>query len=98
MDISSKIPAIQPSPKVKPTQKDATPAARPSAPQGDRVELSAQAKEMQAARAAIQRMPEVDLEKVRQIKDKLKAGQYRVDGRKAAAQMVTESLLGEEKK
>ena len=59
----------------------------------DRVELSSQAREIQSARKAIDRMPEVDAAKVSEIKARLQNGTYTVDGRHAAARMLEESLL-----
>lgn len=95
MEISNKVPPIQNSPYIEQTHKAArNKSAGPAAP-GDRVALSAKAKEMQAAREAIGKMDDVDHEKVAGIKAQLKAGTYKVDAEKIAEKMIEESLLKE---
>jgi negative regulator of flagellin synthesis FlgM len=75
----------------KPLEKtQTTPVAK-----GDRVELSAQARELQAAREAIAKMDSVDHEKIARIKAQIAAGTYKVDAAKIASKMIEESLLGE---
>jgi negative regulator of flagellin synthesis FlgM len=95
MEISSKIPPVQNTAYIKSSKKTAEikPAGGPAG--ADRVELSAKAKELQAAREAIAKMDEVDHEKVARIKAQLKAGTYKVDADKIAARMIEESLLKE---
>lgn len=99
MDISNKIPSIHRTIKgPSPQAKEKTTRPSQPVPQGDRVVLSEQAREMQAARQTIRQIPEVDLEKVAKIKAQLKEGRYQVDARKTAAKMMVESLLdGQEK-
>jgi negative regulator of flagellin synthesis FlgM len=70
--------------------KQTSPAAK-----GDRVELSAKARELQAAREAIQEMDDVDHEKVAKIKARIEAGTYKVDADKIAGKMIEESLLSD---
>lgn len=100
MNISDKVTLQQPSviKSVQPAQKAAqrikTTAQTPPA-QGDRVKISDQAREMQAARQAVAQMPEVDEEKVARIKAQVQNGTYKVDGRKVADNMLAESLLGD---
>lgn len=99
MEISSKIPSVHRTPEGQPPSgrvKTTTPVQ--PAPKGDRVQLSTQAKEMLAARQAIQRMPDVDLEKVADIKAQLKDGRYQADARKIASKMMMESLLNDTEK
>jgi flagellar biosynthesis anti-sigma factor FlgM len=93
MEISGKIPPLDKTPYVKQASK---PVEKPDgAPlvKGDRVELTAQARELQAAREAIAKMDDVDLEKVARIKAQIKAGTYKVDAVKAAEKMIEEALL-----
>ena len=99
MNITDKVTIGQPAgvQSVKPIQKPepVEKAAPQSQPRGDRVQISAQAREMQAAREAVARMPDVDAEKVARIKARLQDGTYKVDGGKVAGKMLTESLIGE---
>lgn len=80
---------MQPTGKTQ-ANKQTSPAAK-----GDRVELSAKAKELQAAREAIQKMDDVDHEKVARIKARIEAGTYKVDADKIAGKMIEDSLLGD---
>jgi negative regulator of flagellin synthesis FlgM len=96
VEISNKIDPIQRTPDLAATQvKDKAAKSAPSVGQGDRVALSAQAREMQAARQAIRQMPEVDAEKVAKVRAQLKEGTYVVDSKKIAAKMVAEALLND---
>lgn len=97
MNISDKVTLQQPSviKNVQPSQK-AAPAQKPAGQppvRGDRVQISEQAREMQEARQAVARMPDVDAEKVARIKARIQDGSYKVDGRKVADKMLAESLL-----
>lgn len=60
---------------------------------GDRVALSTRARELRAAQKAVGQMPDVDLDKVADIKARIQAGTYRVDASKAAANILAEALL-----
>ncbi len=95
MEISNKVPPVQNTAYVNRTAKTAE--AKPEGPvaEGDRVELSARAKELQAARDAIQKMDDVDHAKVARIKAQIEAGTYEVDADKIAGKMIEESLLKE---
>ena len=96
MEISNKIVPIQRTPDAPATQvKDKAAKSAPLVAQGDRVALSAKAREMQAARQAIRQMPEVDAEKVAKVRAQLKEGTYVVDSKKIAAKMVAEALLND---
>lgn len=99
MDISGKVPApktasIQ---SIQPTAKPGRPAraADETQPAGDRVSLSAQARELAAARQAIKAMPEVRADKVAEVKARLENGTYAVDADDIAAKMLTESLIND---
>jgi negative regulator of flagellin synthesis FlgM len=93
MDISGKIPPLD---KTAHVHRAAKPAAKPAAAptaKGDRVEISARARELQAAREAIAKMDDVDKAKVARIKARIKAGTYQVDAEKIAGKMIDESFL-----
>ncbi len=96
MEISGKVPPAQSKADVQglePAQKAKSKTTKVAGVKGDRVELSAKAKEMQAAREALKQMPDTDDEKVALIKKQLKDGTYKVDSKKIASKMVDESLL-----
>lgn len=92
MEISNKVPPVKSTPYVKEAAK--TSAAGGTAPtaKGDKVELSAKAQELQAAREAIRKMDDVDHAKVAEIKSQIEAGTYKVDADKIAGKMLEESL------
>jgi negative regulator of flagellin synthesis FlgM len=93
MEISGKVPPLARTSYVqssaKPVEKtQAAPVAR-----GDRVELSPQARELQAARESLAKMDAMDHEKVARIKAQIASGTYRVDAARIASKMIEESLL-----
>jgi negative regulator of flagellin synthesis FlgM len=95
MEIHGKLPAAYIHRIAKQGQADqkvANEQPRPVSGSADRVTLSAHVREMQAARKAIQQLPDVDMEKVANIKAQLNAGKYRIDAKRAAAGMLAESL------
>jgi len=57
------------------------------------MKLSTTAKDIQQLRDAINRLPDIREDKVRELKDKVERGIYEVDGQKIAEKMVVESLL-----
>jgi len=63
--------------------------------EGDKVELSAEAKQIQAAGKLIESMPEIREEKVAHIRNQLKTGAYQIDAGKIAAAMLKEALSDE---
>jgi negative regulator of flagellin synthesis FlgM len=101
MDISGKLPSILPAAHVNKSGAaktaalqrsiEAQPSRSPAA--GDRVSLSPQVRELQAARAAAAAMPEIREEKVAAIRAQIEAGTYVVDGEKVAGKMIEEALL-----
>jgi negative regulator of flagellin synthesis FlgM len=95
MEISNKVPPVQSTAYVQPSDKTQAYAGTSPAAKGDRVELSAGAKELGAARQAIQKMDDVDHEKVASIKARIAAGTYKVDAEKTAGNMIEEALLGD---
>lgn len=58
----------------------------------DKVDLSAEGKEIQALRQKIAQLPEVREEKVAQLRAALQAGTYKVSAREIAEKMVDRSL------
>jgi negative regulator of flagellin synthesis FlgM len=62
---------------------------------GDKVELSDQAKQIQAATRLINAMPDVREDLVAQIREKISSGTYRIDPGKIAAAMLKEALFDE---
>jgi negative regulator of flagellin synthesis FlgM len=93
MEISDKVPPLAKTPYVKQAAKPVEKPAAAQVAKTDRVELSARAKELLAAREAIAGMDDVDHEKVARIKAQIEAGTYKVDAGKIADKMVDESLL-----
>ena len=93
MEITGKVPPLAKTPYVKQSAKQTEKQAAAPAAKGDRVALSSQARELQAARDAVARMDAVDHEKVARIKDQIAAGTYKVDAGRIADKMVDESLL-----
>lgn len=94
MEISNKIPPVASKGVLKPVEKTPDKATEPVA-KADRVTLSERARELKAAQEAIERMGDVDEEKVAKIKAQIKAGTYKVDTEKAAGNMLAESLLND---
>jgi negative regulator of flagellin synthesis FlgM len=93
MEISNKVPPLDKTPYVKQAAKPVEKPVVSHVAKADRVELSAQAKEIQAARKVVAGMDDVDLEKVARIKAQIEAGTYKVDAGKIADKMIDESLL-----
>lgn len=99
MEVPNNIGPIQRTPGATAVQaKDKTVKAVPAGVQGDRVALSARARELTAARQAIRQMPEVDVQKVASVRAQLQEGTYKVDPQKIAAKMVAEALLNDPEK
>lgn len=63
-----------------------------TAPQGDRVVLSGRSKTADQAREVVAKTPEVRLERVEVLKEKMDRGEYHVDSEKVAAKLVEEHL------
>ncbi len=95
MEISGKIPPLEKTPYVKQAARAVQSPATGPVGKADRVELSAKAKELQAAREAIAQMDDMDHDKVARIKAQIEAGTYKVDAKKTADKMIDESLLND---
>lgn len=95
MEISNKVPPVQNTSYVKEASKTSKVNSTGATAKGDKVELSAKAQELHAAREAIKHMADVDHAKVAEIKAQIEAGTYKVDAEKIAGKMLEESLLKE---
>lgn len=82
--------AGSPSPDAEQQQKA---EAAPTGHQGDRVELSGQAKEAQQAMAALKEMPEIRTDLVDEIQTEVDKGSYKVDAEKTAGHMLDEAFM-----
>lgn len=63
---------------------------------GDQVHLSPRAREYQKARHVLSTLPDIDTDKVREIKDRLQTGRYHIDADKIAERMLQASFDGDE--
>jgi negative regulator of flagellin synthesis FlgM len=61
----------------------------------DEVVLSPEAKQIQKAKELIDSLPDIREEKVAEIRARIEAGEYQIDGEKIASKMIEESLLNE---
>ena len=61
--------------------------------QEEKVSLSSAAKDIQQAEKAIEELPDVREEKVRELQDRIETGRYEVSGEKIAGKMISESVL-----
>lgn len=95
MEISGKLPPPHQTAYADPNAAKVDQQASAKVARGDRVELSPQARELQAARRAVAAMDDVDHAKVARIKAQIAAGDYEVDALKTAGKMIEESLLGD---
>jgi negative regulator of flagellin synthesis FlgM len=93
MEISGKVPPLSKTPYVQSSAKPVKKTETAPVAKGDRVILSAEARELQAAREALAKMDAVDHQKVARIKAQIAAGTYKVDAAKIADKMIEESLL-----
>lgn len=59
----------------------------------EKVTLSSAARDIQQAEKAIEKLPDVREEKVRELQDQIETGRYDVNGEKIAEKMLSESLL-----
>ncbi|MBW2663531.1 MAG: flagellar biosynthesis anti-sigma factor FlgM [Deltaproteobacteria bacterium] len=61
--------------------------------QEEKVSLSSAARDIQQAKKAIEKLPDVREEKVRELRDQIETGSYDVSGEKIAEKMINESTL-----
>ena len=76
--------------KVKPEPEK---QAADSVVQEEKVSLSSAARDIQQAEKAIEELPDVREEKVRELQDQIETGRYDVSGEKIAGKMLGESIL-----
>lgn len=74
------------------TQRVDKAGATGAAQRADKVELSRESREVQAAYKAIAATPDVRADIVAEIKARLDAGQYNISGREVAQKMLARSL------
>jgi negative regulator of flagellin synthesis FlgM len=60
---------------------------------GESVHLSERAKQLQQAQKELEKIPEVRLERVNEIKEQIAAGTYEINSRKVAEKIMYESLI-----
>lgn len=87
------IQGIQQYQKTEKVQDEASPKVGGSAAPEEKVNLSTKARDIQQLRDAVNQLPDVREDKVRELKDKVDKGAYDVNGQKIADKMVSESLL-----
>ena len=59
----------------------------------EKVSLSSAARDIQQAEKAIEKLPDVREEKVRELQDQIETRKYDVNGEKIAEKMLSESIL-----
>ena len=64
----------------------------PPGKSNDRVSLSPQARELKEAQRLLADMPDVREDKVREIKQRIEEGHYRIESETIAAQMIREAF------
>jgi len=61
----------------------------------DEVVLSPEAKQIQKAKELIDALPDIREDRVAEIRARIEAGEYQIDGEKIASKIIEESLLNE---
>jgi negative regulator of flagellin synthesis FlgM len=64
------------------------PAAKPAEPARDVVEISSQAKVMKSLEAKLKELPDVDLNRVEELKSAISEGRYNIDAQSIADRML----------
>ena len=85
--------ALQQYQKVDKVQNESNQKVNGSAAPEEKVNLSTKARDIQQLQNAVNRLPDVREEKVRDLKDQVDKGTYAVNGQKIAEKMVSDSLL-----
>ena len=85
--------SIQQYQKSEKVQNESNQKVGGSAAPEEKVNLSTKARDIQQLRDAINQLPDVREDKVRELKDQVEKGTYDVNGQKVADKMVAESLL-----
>ena len=98
MKVNSNNPSIELNAYVKQVRQQqkmadtAQPAAQPAQENGDKVNLSSRAREVQQASEMLKSMPDVRTEKVEKAKMEVDKGTYKVAGAQVATNMLKESF------
>lgn len=87
------VQALQQYQKAEKVQDESNPKVSGNAAPEEKVNLSAKARDIQQLKNAVNQLPDVREDEVRELKDQVDKGAYSVDGQKIAEKMVTESLL-----
>ncbi len=61
--------------------------------QEEKVSLSSAARDIQQAEKAIEELPDVREEKIRDLQEQIETGKYDVSGEKIAGKMISESIM-----
>jgi negative regulator of flagellin synthesis FlgM len=85
--------ALQQYQKIDKVQRDSNRQVEGGAVPEEKVNLSDKARDIQQLRDAVNQLPDVREDKVRELKEQVEKGIYTVDGQKVAEKMVSESLL-----
>ena len=100
MEISGKIPLIKIGAYVDNVKKNnniggSSAQAPKSVQQGDKVKLSQTMRDVNAAREQLDSIPDIQEERVAEIRDQIDKGTYRIDGKKIAFNMIREAFIDE---
>ncbi|MBW1850584.1 MAG: flagellar biosynthesis anti-sigma factor FlgM [Deltaproteobacteria bacterium] len=100
MEISGKIPLVKIGAYVDNVKKNnnigSSSAQTPkSVQQGDKVKLSQTMRDVNAARGQLDSIPDIQEERVAEIRDQIDKGTYRIDGKKIAFNMIREAFIDE---
>ena len=87
------VPEIGKTKKVgKASEKPAADISRPAT--GDKVRLSSRAREIHEIKTKINSLPEVREDRVRELRDAIHSGRYRVSGDEVAKKLIRDSFPG----
>lgn len=87
------IQALQQYQKIEKVQAESNQNIGGNAAPEEKVNLSTKARDIQQLRDAINQLPDVREDKVRELKEQVEKGAYDANGQKIAEKMVAESLL-----
>jgi len=99
MKVSAKDPSVRDAyvKQISQQQKDdvaSKPGVKP-VEKADTVKISEEARELQEAQKVLENIPDVQVEKVAEIKNQIENGTYEIKSGKIAEKMVKDSLLNE---
>lgn len=79
---------VQKTPATDARDSQVSPASKPGP--ADKVDISGKSREIADLMAAVNQVPDVRDAKIREIKESVEAGTYKVDPRKVAGKMISE--------